>query len=240
MRVGLLEDDDHQRELLTLWLEHEGYEVESAPDAARFQQLVRRSPPDLAILDWNLPESSGEEVLSWLRTHYGMGIPVVFCTARNDRADLVYALESGADDYLAKPLARAEVMARLTALMRRSSHRQSQVDHEFGPYRIDPKRKRLLLDGEVLPLTQREFDLAHYLFQRHDTLVRRDQALAAVWGHRAELTTRTVDNHVSRLRKKLRTDETRWRLTSVYQQGYRLESPSAVGDAHPQRRRSTT
>lgn len=225
MRVGLLEDDDNQRELLTLWLEYEGYEVESAATAARFQQLVRKSPPDLAILDWNLPESSGAEVLSWLRTHYGLGMPVVFCTARIAHSDLVHALESGADDYLAKPLVRAEVVARLNALLRRTAHRDSQVDYQFGAYRIDPKRKQLLLEGEVLPLTQREFDLAFYLFQHQDTLVRRDQALAAVWGQSAELTTRTVDNHVSRLRRKLRTEQTHWRLTAVYQQGYRLESP---------------
>lgn len=228
MRVALLEDDDEQRELLSLWLESAGYQVQSAPDAARFQQMVRKSPPDLAVLDWNLPESSGEEVLSWLRTHYGLKMPVVFCTARGASPDLIHALESGADDYLVKPLSRGEAMARLNAVMRRVDYREAQASNQFGPYLLDPQRKQVYLDGETLSLTQREFDLANYLFQRHDTLVRRDQILSAVWGQSAELTTRTVDNHVSRLRRKLRTEETDWRLTSVYQQGYRLESPPAT------------
>lgn len=225
MRIGLLEDDDDQRQLLTLWLEHEGYSVESAETASRFQQMVRNAPPDMAILDWNLPESSGAEVLSWLRTEFGLSIPVVFCTARNARADLVHALEAGADDYLTKPLMRDETVARLNALKRRVMHRESQTSHQFGPYYLDPQRKQLLLEDEILPLTRREFELAFYLFQNHDSLVRRDQALAAVWGRRGDLDTRTVDNHVSRLRRKLRMEATDWRLNAVYQRGYRLESP---------------
>lgn len=234
MRIGILEDDDDQRQLLALWLEDDGHTVVSAGSAAEFQRMVQQQTPDLICLDWNLPESSGTEILAWIRGLYGLRIPIVFCTARRSEKDLVVALEAGADDYLIKPLSREETLARLKALARRSLQTGVQDGHKFGPYRLDLQRKKLFLNNETpLPLTTREFDLASYLFQNCNALVRRDEALRAVWGHTAEITTRTVDNHVSRLRRKLCTDVTGWRLNAVYQHGYRLESPASGGSQNP-------
>lgn len=226
MRIGILEDDDDQRQLLSLWLEAAGNSVMSAGTAAEFQRLVQKTPPELVILDWNLPESSGTEMLAWIRSLHGFRIPIMFCTARDSKEDLVLALEAGADDYLVKPLSQEETLARLNALARRSLHSEQKTENNFGPYRLDLQRKKLFLEGDqLLPLTTLEFDLANYLFQNCNALVRRDEALRAVWGRTADITTRTVDNHISRLRRKLRTDVTGWRLNAVYQQGYRLESP---------------
>ncbi len=227
MRIGILEDDSAQRQLLSLWLEADGHTVLSAENVADFQRLVRETPPELIVLDWNLPESSGAEMLAWIRGLYGFRIPIMFCTARAAKGDVVYALQTGADDYLVKPLNREVTLARLYALARRSVHTEHQTTNTFGPYRLDLQRKKLFLAGDgALPLTTREFDLAHYLFRNCNAVVRRDEALRAVWGRSAEITTRTVDNHISRLRRKLRTDITGWQLNAVYQQGYRLESPA--------------
>jgi len=225
MRVGILEDDNELRQTLSLWLQQEGYSVDSEQNVARFFHLMRKNRPDLVILDWNLPESSGLEVLSWIRAEYGYGIGVVFSTARSSQADVVQALKAGADEYLKKPLSREETLARVEALKRRIVGRKSVAIEEFGPYQLDVTRKNLLLNGEPLQLTRKEFDLALYLFQNHDVLVRRDQVLAAVWGQNGNIATRTVDNHVSRLRRKLNTATTGWRLNAIYQQGYRLTSP---------------
>lgn len=227
MRIGILEDDSAQRQLLSLWLEADGHTVISAERAADFQRLVRETPPELVILDWNLPESSGAEMLAWIRGLHGFRIPVMFCTARIEKADHVFALKTGADDYLVKPLNRELTLARIHALARRSMDTEHPTANTFGPYRLDLQRKKLFLAGDgALPLTAREFDLAHYLFRNCNNIVRRDEALRVVWGRSAEITTRTVDNHISRLRRKLRTEITGWQLNAVYQQGYRLESPT--------------
>ena len=222
--ILIADDDPYICQALIRSLTLEGFVAKSVSNGESAIQEVENNNPRILILDINMPKINGIEVIKYLRS-IDIDIPICVLSARDEVSDRVKGLESGADDYLAKPLVRAEVVARLNALLRRTAHRDSQVDYQFGAYRIDPKRKQLLLEGEVLPLTQREFDLAFYLFQHQDTLVRRDQALAAVWGQSAELTTRTVDNHVSRLRRKLRTEQTHWRLTAVYQQGYRLESP---------------
>lgn len=227
MRVGILEDDNELRQTLSLWLQQEGYRVDSELSVAGFFQLIRKNRPDLVILDWNLPESSGLEVLSWIRAEYGYGIAVVFSTARSAEADVVQALKAGADDYLKKPLSRDETLARLEALKRRVAGSKNISTQGFGPYQLDVTRKKLFLNGQHLQLTRKEFDLAHYLFQNHDVLVRRDQVLAAVWGRNGNIATRTVDNHISRLRRKLNTEVTGWRLHAIYQQGYRLTSPIA-------------
>ncbi|SFE37742.1 DNA-binding response regulator, OmpR family, contains REC and winged-helix (wHTH) domain [Marinobacter sp. DSM 26671] len=226
MRVGILEDDNELSQTLALWLQQEGYNVDSEQSVSRFFQLVRKKRPDAVILDWNLPDGSGLEVMSWIRAEYGYDIAVVFSTARLAEEDVVQALRAGADDYLKKPLSRGETLARLQAIKRRISAREDRSSKTFGPYRFDAPRKQLFLGNEQLPLTRKEFDLAYYLFQNHDVLVRRDQVLAAVWGQTGELTTRTIDNHISRLRRKLQTETTGWSLNAVYQQGYRLTSPT--------------
>lgn len=223
MRIALLEDDTFQAEALTVWLEAADHQVSVRHDCAGFRAALAEADFDLAILDWVLPDGSGLEVLDWLRAERGDAMPVLFITQRDREEDVVTALEHGADDYMAKPVKPLELLARVTALARRAQARTGQV-LEFGPYRIDTASRTLYRDQDRIDLTHKEFDLALYLFRNLGRLISRARLLEAVWGTKAELNTRTVDTHVSRLRNKLGlAPERGWKLGAVYQHGYRLE-----------------
>ena len=232
VHIALLEDDTFQAEALTIWLEAADHQVSVWHDCAGFRAALETRDFDLIILDWVLPDGSGLEVLDWLREERGEETPVLFITQRDQEQDVVTALQHGADDYMAKPVKPLEMLARVTALARRASARTGQV-LEFGPYRIDTDTRSLYRADEKIDLTHKEFDLALYLFRNLGQLISRARLLEAVWGTRAELNTRTVDTHISRLRNKLGlTPDQGWKLGAVYQHGYRLErlEPEAVKD----------
>lgn len=223
-QIGLLEDDEDQSRLLSLWLTEAGYRVRSYLDGAEFRRRQGAISVDLLVLDWNLPGESGLSILRSLRDG-GSELPVLFLTARSGEDDIVAGLRGGADDYVSKPAGRAELLARVAALLRRSQGRVDVLDaDEIAPYRIDLVRRQVELDGTPASLTEREFDLALFLFHRHGRVVSREMLLESIWNIRGDVATRTVDTHVSRLRKKLGLDgEHGWRLNAVYQHGYRLE-----------------
>jgi len=224
MRISLLEDDFDQSTLLTQWLEAAGHSVVHFADADSFHRGTHRATFDLYILDWLLPESSGFQVLKRLRAREPDGPPVLFVTVRDDESCIVEALESGADDYMVKPIRRSEMLARIEAL----SRRRLKLDHTTlcaPPYAFDLKQHTATINTEPLSLTSKEFELALFLFRRAGQIVSRSHLLESVWGagHSA-MHTRTVDTHVSRLRNKLRLKEAfGWKLSSIYQHGYRLE-----------------
>lgn len=223
--IGLVEDDPDQAALFRLWLETAGYATRHYPQAAEFRRRLGAESVDLLILDWNLPDGSGIEILQNLRHAGHTRLPVLFLTARDDEADIVEGLRAGADDYLTKPPRQGELLARVEALLRRAGMRgELAAEEHVEPYRIDTARRRILLDGQEVPLTEREFDLALFLFRRRGRVVSRDALLEGVWNIRGDVATRTVDTHISRLRKKLDLGGARgWRLNAVYQHGYRLE-----------------
>lgn len=222
--IGLLEDDEDQRRLLEHWLVQAGYTVRCYPSGSEFRRRQGPISIDLLILDWNMPEESGMSVLRALRDAGSM-LPVLFLTARTSEEDIVAALREGADDYVSKPARQSELLARVEALLRRTHlQMESPVDEDLEPYRIDSVRRRVELDGEEVPLTDREFDLVLFLFRRRGRVVSRETLLESIWNIRGDVATRTVDTHVSRLRKKLGlTGNHGWRLNAVYQHGYRLE-----------------
>lgn len=223
-QVGLLEDDEDLSRLLSLWLTEAGYLVRTYPNGAEFRRRQGGISVDLLILDWNLPGESGLSILRSLRDG-GSSLPVLFLTARSDEADIIAGLREGADDYVSKPATQGELLARVEALLRRSQGRGELFDTlDVMPYRIDLARRRIELDGSEVVLTEREFDLAVFLFHRHGRVVSREMLLESIWNIRGDVATRTVDTHISRLRKKLGLDgEHGWRLNAVYQHGYRLE-----------------
>jgi DNA-binding response OmpR family regulator len=228
MHIALLEDDVDQANLMSNWLASAGHSSVCFEDAESFLRGTHRETFDLFILDWLLPQSSGIHVLKRLRAREPDGAPVLFATVRNEEQCIVEALESGADDYMSKPIRRAEVLARVEALGRRRLKPNTEL-LSFPPYQFDLNEHSATLAGEPLKLTSKEFDLALFLFRRAGQIVSRNHLLESIWGagHSA-MNTRTVDTHVSRLRNKLRLkDATGWRLASIYQHGYRLNKSSA-------------
>jgi DNA-binding response OmpR family regulator len=152
-------------------------------------------------------------------------------TVRADEDDVVHALRAGADDYIVKPPMRGVLLARIAAVLRRTQLVPGGDDSDLAPYGIDNERARILIDGRDTELTQREFELAVFLFRRHGRIIRRETLLESVWQIASSVPTRTVDTHISRLRRKLQLDGAfGWRLVAVYQHGYRLEKFVAGGE----------
>ena len=164
-------------------------------------------------------------MLRWVRQELGHGLPVMFLTRRDDESDIVSALKSGADDYLVKPARRDELLARIEALTRRNGKSPpGQNRLVIGSFELDMQSRQLRRKGETLKLTQKEFILAHFLLSRHGQLITRQELLEKVWRQSANINTRTVDTHISRVRKKLKLHpENGWHLVAVYQYGYRLD-----------------
>lgn len=225
--VGVLEDDPDQAALVAHWLQEAGYAVRLFGSATEYRRKHGSAGIDLLLLDWMLPDATGIDVVEWLRVSIHAELPVIFLTARAAEEDLVKGFASGGDDYVIKPPKRLELLARVAAALRRGgvgSEADAAERIDNPPYLIDLKRRKACLDGRDIDLTQREFDLAAFLFRRLGRIVSRDALLENVWNMSAQVSTRTVDTHVSRLRKKLELGgEHGWRLTAIYQHGYRLE-----------------
>ncbi|WP_288407113.1 response regulator transcription factor [uncultured Pseudomonas sp.] len=230
MNIALLEDDPDQRELEALWLSNGGHQVTSFGTVQDLIRDLSRHRYDLLVLDWMLPDGTGGDVLDWLRHRPGVQPPAIVLTTLADEAQVVDGLNSGADDYLIKPARPAELLARISALVRRTRSRGPQV-LSLGGYRVDLLQHRIAFDGRSAELTQKEFDLAVYLFQNPHVLLSREHLLNRVWGKTADVTTRTVDTHISRLRRKLALDgDGPLKLTPVYGRGYRLDAESGTGE----------
>ena len=225
--VGVLEDDPDQAELLRLWLEQAGYQVRWYSDTKDFRRRLGAESIDVLLLDWNLGhDSSGLEMLEWMRESAHQKLPVIFLTARNSEQDIIAGLQAGADDYVVKPANRGELMARIQVILRRSGMASQSTNwaSEIEPYVIDVERRSIRFGSAPVDLTDREFDLAMYMFRRHGRIVSRESLLENVWNLSADVNTRTVDTHVSRLRRKLELNGSHgWVLNAVYQHGYRLE-----------------
>ncbi len=228
MRIAILEDDAAQAELLAAWIEEDGHGTQIFLSAEDFQRGFSQQSFDLLILDWILPESSGLQVLRWIRRTVEWRIPVLFLTRRDAETDVVQALEAGADDYMAKPVSRAVVLARLHALARRAKLSEDLTRTiEVAEFRINHSEGQLTRFGKPITMTEREFRLAYMLFSNVGRVLSREYLLKVVWGKQPNIATRTVDTHVSRLRQKLGlTPEHGWLLKAVYQHGYRLEQLS--------------
>jgi len=223
--IGFLEDDPDQAVLVEHWLKQAGYRVRLFKTAAEFRRRQGSEAIDLLLLDWMLPDASGPQVLQWVRDSANARLPVIFLTARGSEEDLVRGLNSGGDDYVVKPARQAVLVARVSALLRRIGLAGDEMESfELAPYRIDASHRRISFAGKDIELTPREFDLAAFIFRRHGRIVSRDSLLENVWNMSSAVSTRTVDTHISRLRKRLELNgEHGWRLAAVYQHGYRLE-----------------
>lgn len=226
MRIALLEDEQDQADLVCAWLTAAGHNCHVYLLGKDLVREAQRETFDMFLLDWEVPGMSGADVLVWIRANIAEPVPVLFVTARQREEDIVHALSSGADDYMIKPLGKLELLARIDALGRRARQRQKPDEGvlEFGPLIIDCPSRQVKLDGAEVAMTQKDYELALFLLRNIGRLLSRGHILEAVWGQSADINTRTVDTHVSRIRGKLQlTPERGWRLSAVYQHGYRLE-----------------
>jgi DNA-binding response OmpR family regulator len=223
--IGILEDDSDQSALLELWLRDTGYDVTVCDDGEKFLRAVQTRGFDLMMLDWLLPGMSGFEVLEWVRLNIRERIPVIFLTTKGEENNIVEALEAGADDYVVKPTRQGELLARVGALARRSGLTEPQADVlEIGEFVLDRKLFEARKNGETVPMTAKEFELAWFLFANLSKILSREYLLRHIWNVSSGINTRTVDTHISRIRKKLGLrPEEGWKLSSVYHFGYRLE-----------------
>jgi len=206
-RLLVVEDDLTLRQALTFNLTREGYEVTAAADGEAGLEAARGERLDLILLDVMLPGMSGVEVLRTLRRE-GVTTPVIILSAKGDEIDRVVGLKIGADDYVAKPFSRPELLARIEAVLRRQRREGDEPERReeltFGPVRIDVARRAVSVEGKPIHLTTKEFDLLAHMAGSPGRIFTRDQLLARIWGYDYLGEGRTVDVHVSWLRGKLR------------------------------------
>jgi two-component system alkaline phosphatase synthesis response regulator PhoP len=205
-------------------LKFEGHEALVAGNGAEAVAVVAREAPDLVLLDVMMPEMSGWDVAKELRRR-GIDVPIIMLTARAEEVDRVRGLELGADDYVTKPFSLRELLARVRAVLRRPGPRRKSEELAFGDVRIQRTARRVFKAGDEVRMTRKEFDLLCYLVDHRGEILTRERLLDEVWGYERFPTTRTVDTHVLRLRRKLEADpEAPVWIKTVHAQGYRFVS----------------
>jgi two-component system, OmpR family, response regulator RegX3 len=226
--ILLVEDERSIREPLAEALQSEGFETSVAGTAGEALELARQAP-DLILLDVMLPDGSGFDVCRELRA--SSRVPIIMLTARGEEADRVVGLELGADDYVVKPFSAREVVARIRAVLRRTAAPETGGDGplEIGGLRLDPARHEVTRDGEPLELSRKEFELLHLLMRNAGSLVTRDRLIDEVWDPNWFGSTKTLDVHVSGIRRKLGDDPAQPRyLHTVRGVGFRFSGPDEV------------
>lgn len=225
MQIASLEDDLDQARHIQQVLISAGYTCHSYQRGRDLLAALRSESFDLILLDWQVPDITGDEVLRHIRATLGMQLPVIFVTSRTLEADLIQGLRAGADDYVVKPLRAGELLARVEALLRRTQA-TLPVPGPFSVafYRIDPAHRSISLHDQAIALAPKEFELAQLFFRNVGRLLSRDVLAESVWNREIPATSRTLDTHLSNIRQKLRLHpENGVRLVSSYALGYRLE-----------------
>jgi two-component system alkaline phosphatase synthesis response regulator PhoP len=201
--ILIVEDEPDMASGLRDNLEFEGYAVRIARDGDEGLALASELGPDLILLDLMLPKRNGLDVCRELRRR-GIGVPIVMLTARSQETDKVVGLEIGADDYVTKPFSVRELMARVRVQLRRTASQNAGIESfRFDEIELDFKHQHAARAGHLLQLTAREFNLLRYFVQRRGETISRDELLDKVWGFRAYPLSRTVDNHIAKLRQKI-------------------------------------
>jgi DNA-binding response OmpR family regulator len=221
-RVLIVEDNRNLALGLRSNLEYEGYEAEVADDGPAALGRARTRSHDLIVLDVMLPGLDGFGLLRTIRDE-GVTTPVLMLTARGDEADKVHGLRSGADDYVTKPFALRELLARIAALLRRSGAPNNAQTAAFGAVKIEPAARQVTRNEQPVALRPKEYDLLCALLRRQGRLATRAELLREVWGYHESVFSRTLDTHIGELRRKLEDDPSQPRyILTVRKAGYRI------------------
>lgn len=224
MRIAILDDYVSQTDFVSQTLTTAGHTCHAFNSGKEMLARLRRETFDMLLLDWNVPDKGGDEILVWVRQNLSVTLPVIFMTNRTSEEDIVSGLNLGADDYMIKPVRKFELLARVEALLRRTYAASTTGRDVYGAYTFDHQTHTVHFNGLSEQLTQKEFDLAQLFFRNLSRPLSRSHILETVWGRDIDVPSRTMDTHVSRIRTKLdlRT-ENGFRLSPVYSYGYRLE-----------------
>ena len=223
MKILIVEDEASIAEVVSAYAKRDGYDTVIAPDGMKALEIFEHEDISLVILDLMLPKLSGEEVCRRIREK--SSVPIIMLTAKSGESDVVYGLDTGANDYIAKPFGVDELLARVRAALRRASARPGpsvapSVPFPFGPFTVDPARYALRAPSSPdIPLTDRELGLLRLFAARPGEVLTRDALLNALWGVHYAGTTRTLDQHIAQLRRKLGPAASL--LSTVHGLGYR-------------------
>lgn len=202
--VFCVEDDDNIRELVIYTLETTGLKAKGFADGPEFMEALAFETPELILLDIMLPGEDGLELLKRLKSSAKTkNIPVIMVTAKGSEYDKVVGLDSGADDYVTKPFGMMELVSRIKAVLRRTVRAEDKSDMELSGVYVNVKKHEVTVDGQVVALTLKEFELLEKLMRNQGIVLTRDQLLTDIWGYDFDGETRTVDVHIRTLRQKL-------------------------------------
>ena len=206
LKILIIEDEPDIRKNLEYNLSREGYSVLTAASIAEAEQLISSNNLSLILLDLMLPDGSGLDLCKKMKSDPDVqNLPIIILTAKDDEVDKVVGFEIGADDYVTKPFSVRELILRIKAVLKRGDNKKDivEIDRQFGDLKIDIDSHEVYVDGDLVNLTALEFKLLIQLVDRRGRVQSREQLLSDVWGYSAEVTTRTVDTHIKRLREKL-------------------------------------
>ncbi len=203
-RILIVDDEAPIREMLRMALEAKGFACLEAADAVQAHSAIVDEKPDLALIDWMMPGTSGIELIRRLkRDQATANLPIVLLTARTEEDNKVHGLDVGADDYVTKPFSPRELIARINALLRRTDYGHKDEVLSFGELSLDPVSHRVFVGGEKLEIGPTEFRLLHFFMDHPERVYNRSQLLDQVWGGNVYIEERTIDVHIRRLRKVL-------------------------------------
>ena len=204
MLIYLVEDDNSIRELVAYTLHSAGFQAEGFEKPSTFWHACETKLPDLVLLDLMLPEEDGISILKKLRqAPHTKKLPIILLTAKSSEYDKIMGLDSGADDYVAKPFSMMELLARVKALLRRTERNEAEVVYSMGSLSVNQTRHEVRIDGTEVTLTLKEFELLCLLMENKGRVLTRDQLLNSIWGYGFDGENRTVDVHIRTLRQKL-------------------------------------
>ena len=230
MRIAIVGGRQEQAKLLSQWFELAGHLCHELVDGMALIRSFNRVVPDAVVLDWDPSDSAGPAALRYIRKSARPSIPVLLVSMASREEEVVHALRLGADDYLVKPVRRFELLARVEAVARRadkSIHAAATV--EVGQLRLDCETRSVWRDGRAVGVTAKDFDLSLQFLRNIGKLLSRGHLQRTVWGYEANVLSRTLDTHVSRVRAKLGlVPEHGWCLSPIYTQGYRLDRLPAI------------